>query len=295
MPRRKRLLITGISGLLGSALGSYWKDRCEVLGLFNTRPIELPGVTTRQADLLSGQGFRRPVEDFRPDIVVHCAALANVDSCEVDKDLARQMNVDMVSCVVEVMAKSPAKPVHISTDAVYDGATGNHSETEGINPANWYGHTKYLGELKALKYPGALIVRTAFFGHKVHGRSFAQEIVHKLSQKQRVNGFTDIFTSIIYTFDLAYLMEKALEKDLKGIYNFGCCSGLCKYDFAVAVARAFGLDPSLIDRAKCDDSGLKARRGKDLSLNVGKLSRDLNEQIISMDESIKHFQKACSV
>lgn len=291
---KKRVLITGVSGLLGNNLAALWKDHCEILGIFNSHPLGIAGVRTQGLDLLSGGQLRQVIKDFRPQVVLHTAALADVEACEGQRERALQMNCGMVTCVVDALAHSGAKLVHISTDAFYNGdRKGPHTEEEPIDSANYYGYTKYLGELEALKYPDALVVRTAFFGRNVQAKqSFIEQIIAKLAQGQRIKGFTNSITSMIHIPDLADLIYKAIEKNLKGVYNFGCGTSMSKHDFAVRVAGLYGLDASLIDPMKIEDFPFKAPRAKDLSLNVSKLAGHLGQRIVSLEESVRHFKES---
>jgi len=290
MANKKRVLITGVSGLLGSNLGFRWKDQYDVLGTFNTHPVHLQGIQTRRVDLLSDDAMHQVVNDFKPDIVVHGAALANIDACQDNKELALSMNAHMVTGVVNALSRSHAKLIFISTDSVYGGDQGNHTEEEKVNPIHYYAHTKYLGELEALRYPDALVVRTAFFGWNIQDKlSFAQQIVSKLSNHQQVKGFRDVETSMIYTFDLADLLDKAIQKDLKGIYNVGCRMSQTKYDFAVLLAKEFNLSISLIEPISVDDFDFKASRGKNQGMSVAKLSEILKEEILTLEQSVKNY------
>ena len=292
MADKKRILITGISGLLGSNLGFCWKDRYDLLGTYHTHPVHLQGVQTRKVDILSGGEIIDVVRDFRPDVVIHCAALADIDACQENKDLAQQMNVQMTSCVVNALQNIQPKLVYISSDAFYDGSRGMHSEVEKIDPVNYYSLTKYLGELEALKYPGTLIARTAFFGWNIQNKmSFAQQVISKLSNHESIKGFTDVWTSMLYTFDLAALLIKAIEKDLKGVYNFGTSDSMTKYQFAVSLALEFGLNASLIEPVSIDQFNFKAMRSKNLGMNMSKLSLNLDGYGPSLQESIKHFHE----
>ena len=288
----KRVLITGISGLLGSNLACSWRDRHEVLGIYNSHPVSLKGVRTIQADLLEPGVIDRVVRDFRPDLLVHCAALAHLDACQENQVLARQMNTEMVARLRDALKKPGVKLVYISTDAVYAGRAGRHTEDEKVSPANIYSKTKHLGESEVLQYPGALVVRTAFYGWNIQSkRSFTESVISRLAARQPIRGFTDVMTSMIYTFDLADLLWKSADKDLQGIYNFGSVSSLSKFDFIQSLARTFGQDASLVRPASVDEFDLKAPRAKNLELDVSRLSLALNVKLPSMVDSIERFHK----
>lgn len=289
---KKKMLITGVSGLLGNNLAYYLKDHYDILGLCNLHMVTIEGVDTKNIDLLSKTAFLKCVEKFCPDVIVHCASLTNVDFCETNKELTERVNIDGTRIVVEALRGSKAKLVYISTDSVYDGDKGNFSENDPVNPLNYYGKSKYEGELASLKHNNTLIFRTNIFGWNIQKKdSLAEWILRELINKKAIQCFVDVHFSSIYTFEFANILVSALLKDLRGIYNCGSSSSLTKYEFAVKIAESFGLDKFLIKPISIDISHLKAVRGKNLSLNVDKLSNELVNGLPSVDECINRFRQ----
>ncbi len=288
--QKKRLLITGISGLLGSNLAHRLKDRYEIWGFYHSHPIRLQNIETRSVDLRYKFHAETFIKYFNPDVVVHCAAQANVDTCEEHQELAWDLNVKSTANLLNILEPTAAKFIFISTDLVYDGIKGDFREDSPLGPRNYYGRTKVEAEQLALSRPGTLILRTNFFGwNMTDKRSLAEWVVEELSARRPVQGFTDAVFSSIYTFDLAQLLHKILEKNLCGVYNCVSSTAVSKYDFLVQVAKKAGLDTSLIKPVSIDGSGLKAVRSKNLSLNTDKLKKDLGKSIVSVQECIDHF------
>ena len=286
---KQKIFITGVSGLLGSNLAYCLKDKYKILGLYHRHPVTLHGIETRGGDLLNYDELQRIVERFSPDVIIHCAALPDIELCEKDHDLADRMNVTATQNVVELNPKK-AKLIYISTDALYDGVKGDFAETDSVHPLNYYALTKYKGELEALKKKDSLIVRTSFFGWNIQNKnSLAEWVVKELSNKRRIKGFTDVMTCSIYTFYLARLLDLAMEKHLSGIYNFVSRDTISKYDLAVGLAELFGLDSSFIEPISVDQFSFIAKRSKNLVLKTTKLQKDLGCLIPSMEESLKAF------
>ncbi len=286
----KRVLITGVSGLLGSNLAHCWQTHYTLAGIFNTHPVVLKGVALYQADLLDTVAFNKVLDEFKPQVIVHAAALANVDVCEADHALADAMNITAARQVHEAAGKRSIKLVHISTDAIYDGSKGNYNEADLPNPVNYYAVTKLKAELSALQDANALVMRTSFYGFNIiKKQSLAEWVIGELGAGRAINGFTDVISSNIFTFDLAAVMTAMIEKDLTGVYNVASSDALSKYDFARELARVFNLDASLIKPASVDSVGFKAARPKDLSLNTAKLAGVMEGKIPSSRDSIGHF------
>ena len=89
----KKMIITGVSGLLGSNLAYYFKDKYEILGLYNSHPVLLDGIYTEKCDITKPDNIKRIISDFSPNIIIHCASLTNVDECEADKEYTKLVNV----------------------------------------------------------------------------------------------------------------------------------------------------------------------------------------------------------
>ena len=154
-------------------------------------------------------------------------------------------------------------------------------------PRNWYGKTKLESEMLVSQRSGSLILRTNLYGWNIQDKmSLAEWLMDRLQTGRTVMGFSDAQFSSIYTFLLAEIIEKCLERDLTGIYNCACRDSWTKHEFGRKIAEVFGLDPEMVLPASLDDVGLKAKRGKDLRLNVGRLETELGEPLPTMSESL---------
>ena len=278
--------------MLGNNLAYYFRNKYEVLGLYLSHPVTIEGIQTQKADILAGGSLQKMVQDFSPDIVIHCASLANIDFCEKNKELTDRVNVFGTKTVVESIKDDKIKLVYISSDSVYDGCKGNFSEADPVNPKNHYGLSKYKGELEALIKDNCLILRTNLFGWNIQKKqSIAEWILNELTQKRQIAGFVDVYFSSIYTFTLAQVLDRAIELNLTGLFNCGSCTSLSKYEFAIQIADCFNLDKDLIKPISIDHYNFKAKRGKNLTLNVNKLQNTLNDNLPSIRESIGAFYK----
>jgi dTDP-4-dehydrorhamnose reductase len=288
---KKRLLITGVSGLLGSNLAYYFRDKYEVLGLFNTHPYQPSWARTEQVDLTRPEECGRIVRLFRPDICIHCAGLADIDRCEQEREAAFETNVTLTQRVADATAAFGAYLVHISTDNVFDGKKGNYVEDDPVSPLSYYAETKVEAEQALKGRPNCLIVRTSFYGSGVTlKRSLVEWALFELSLGHQIKGFTDAITSNIYVSDFARILEVAIGSRLVGIYHAACSNARSKYDFLCDVAERFSFEPSRVIPISVDDFPFKARRPKDISLNVRKIGNCIGlEMIPSSVSSLEHF------
>ena len=287
----KRILITGISGMLGSNLVYYFRNNYDVVGLFNSFPIEIDGVMTFKCDLQNKDHVNTIIKKYQPDVIIHCASLTNVDYCEINKEEAYSVNVISTENIVKLI--NTQKIIFISSDSVYDGIKNYYSEDEtSEKPNNYYGYTKLESEKIISGYNNSLILRTNIFGWNVQDKkSIAEWILSELQANRSLNGFDDALFSSIYTMELARIIEISIKKDIKGIYNCASSDYCSKYNFATKIASKFGLQKKNITSISIDDFKFKAKRGKKLTLDSNKIERYLNYEIPSIDYSIDQFYR----
>ena len=276
-----RILITGASGLLGLNLALETTRRHTVFGTVNQHALKTDAFTVIQTDLLAPGAVERLLERTQPDWVIHCAALANLDSCEADPLLAQQLNTKLPRTLASHVARSGARLLHVSTDSVFDGLRGDYTEADPPTPVGVYSHTKLDGELAVAEAdPEAIIARVNLFGWSLRGdRSLAEFFFNNLSLGRQVMGFTDVLFCPLLANYLADIFVKMLEKNLSGLFHVVSSECLSKYDFGVRLAHRFSLDSSLINPTSVTRSGLKASRSPNLSLRTDKLANALGESL----------------
>jgi dTDP-4-dehydrorhamnose reductase len=192
-----RILITGASGLLGlnlaleAAQEHADEERPTVFGVANSHAFKVAPTTFQviQMDLLAPGAVESLFEQTRPDWVIHCAALANVDACEADPALASQLNTELPRQLAQLCARTRsagqtestvtrggARLLHVSTDCVFDGQRGNYREEDAPSPLGAYARSKLEGEIAVAQAdPQAIIARANLFGWSPSGkRSLAE-------------------------------------------------------------------------------------------------------------------------
>ncbi len=289
----RRFLVTGASGLLG--LHFAWQAAAlgDVTGVVNGHVLSGVPFQVETADLAQPGAGRKLLEETRPDVLVHCAAMANVDACDLQPDLAYRLNAALPEDLAECSAEMGIKMLHISTDAVFNGATGDYGEDDLPDPLSTYAKTKLKGEQAVMAVnPNALIVRVNFFGWSINGRrSLAEWFIANLTAGNRVNGFTDIFFCPLEVTQLCSILMEMLDANLCGIYHVVSSEKLSKYDFGMRLASTFGLDGSLINPISWRAGGLLAARSPLLTLRTEKVSNALGKEMLGIQEGIDRFYK----
>ena len=289
-----RVLITGASGLLGSNLVLAAFDAGhQVFATSLTRPLQLQNMGWRAADLTRPEESAALMNAVEPDWVIHCAAATDVDQCEADQAWAFALNRDMARNVAEAAREAGAIHVHISTDAVFDGGQGPHAETDEARPINTYGLSKLEGEQAVIdSNPQAAIVRTNIYGWSPPGRSsLAEWFLEYLRQGKRRPGFTDVQINPLLVNQLAALLLRVLEAGLSGLYHIASREPITKYELGVRIAQVFELEADLVQPTESEQAGLSAARPKDLSLEVGKIERDLGVQMPEVNDGVTSLRR----
>ncbi len=289
----KKLLITGVSGLLGLNLALETCRSYEVTGLVNTHPLGKTPFATRALELSAFTPVAQVLDEIKPDVVVNCAAITNLDVVESDPGLAWRLNAELPGFLAAECASRSIKLVHISTDAVFDGQSGNYSEEDAPNPINMYGRTKLAGEEAVLTAnPQAIVARVVFYGWSLsRTRSLAEWFLNNLSAGHVIRGFTNILFCPLLVNQLSNLLVEMIDRSLAGLYHVVSRENISKYDFGVILAQQFGLDSKLIQPDAYQDSDLAARRSLKLILSTNKLARDLNAALPDIHSGIEQYYR----
>lgn len=287
------ILVTGASGLLGSNfIIEASNSGKNLVAVYNSNPIHLPTVINVKADMTDAATIKELFESFKPEWVVHCAALTSVDWCELHPDEAFNINEKMAYNLALNANRFGCKLIYISTTSVFNGKKGNYSENDNPDPINVYAKSKLAGEIAVQEESDSnLIIRTDIYGWNAHNHlSLAEWILDRLESEKVINGFTDIIFTPILVNDLSRIILKAISHELKGIYNIAGSNACSKYEFAIALAEIFGLNKRLIRPESINSSQLNAPRPKNVSLNTQKISEALNMKMPDVESGLKQFQ-----
>jgi len=286
-----RILVTGASGLLGLNLALEAAKQHTVFGTMNSHPIKTKAFEVLRANLLDPGALDRVLTYANPDWVIHCAALANLEACEANPALAKELNTDLPEKLATIVARGGARLLHVSTDAVFDGQRGNYSEDDQPEPLSVYARTKYDGEqVVAAVYPEAIVARVNLFGWSLSGkRSLAEFFYYNLAAGKQVMGFTDVYFCPLLANDMAQIFLEMLATGLQSLYHVVSSECITKYDFALRLSRQFSFDSELISPTSVTEGGLIAVRSPNLTLKSDKLAKDINNPLPGLSTGMKRF------
>ena len=224
-----RIVITGCNGQLGMALQETLTGE-EILGM------DLP-----EHDITDPATIVDAICDFRPGVVVHAAAMTDVDGCEQNPDMAFRVNVLGSQNIALACQRISAAMVHISTNEVFDGKLGRpYREWDTPSPQSVYARSKAAAEFFVRSLLNRFyIVRTAWL-YARGGSNFVTKIIQAADRHGQLRVVTDEVSAPTYAPDLAGAIVRLIATGHYGIYHFSN-SGICsRYDFACKILELSG-------------------------------------------------------
>jgi dTDP-4-dehydrorhamnose reductase len=253
-----------------------------------------------QADITDAEKLLAAFKDARPAVVIHPAAIADVDQCERDHALARAVNVDGAANLAHACVEVGAHLVHVSTDYVFNGlpeSPGPYDEDAQADPVNYYGQTKLEAEQRVSAIcagrVGLAICRTALvYGVNPAGRTnFLAMMVNELRAGRRIRAVTDQQNTPTHAANLAEMLVAAAEQRATGLYHTAGGELLTRYALAQAVAAQFELDAALITPLLSADLGQLAKRPLLSGLRTEKAERELGVPAWSMQRGLEQLRQ----
>jgi dTDP-4-dehydrorhamnose reductase len=223
-----RIAITGANGQVGRALQTVFKAHQLLL------------LDHQTLDVGDAQATSAIIALF-PEVVIHAAALTDVDGCERNPDEAYRINALGAKHVALACAELNAALVYISTDYVFDGAKGEpYDEDDATNPLSAYGRTKLAGEHFARELaPRHYIARTSWVYARDH-KNFVTRVLQLAHERSRLSMVTTEVGSPTYTLDLAVAIAQLLRHPRYGVYHLANAGAVSRYDFARAILDEVG-------------------------------------------------------
>ncbi len=291
-----RLLITGATGRLGSNLMRQAAEPYDVTGWAHSSPRALTGGKMCCVDLTDHALTLKYLRELRlevPEVIVHCAAMTDVDRCQREPALARSVNVDATETVAQWAAQHGVYFVFLSTDSVFDGRRGRYSEMDVPAPVNEYARTKLAAEEAVhLCNPDALILRTNFYGWSFNEKpSLGEWMLEKLARREQLRAFADVRFNPLLVNDLAEIILALIARRPSGVFHVAAGSDCSKYEFALLLAETFGIDSGTVSPICVQEIAFDAPRPKNTTLAVDKVARFLNIDLPPVEESLRAFKE----
>lgn len=286
---RKKILITGGSGLLGVSWALSMRDQYSITLGLHDRSVSIKGVDVRTVDLESAASLTRLFDEVSPDVVIHAAGLTSVEKCQSEPLLAKHINISLTANVAEATNRCGVKFIFISTDHLFSGKEAMVDENHVCQPVNVYGLTKCQAELEAFRQnPRSLIIRTNFYGWGTsYRKSFSDMIIDALRANIPVTLFKDVYYTPILAEELIDVVHELNALDALGVYNVCGDERISKYDFGIALAKRFSLNEKLIVGGLISDVPSLVNRPLDMSLSNDKTTQLLGRRLGQVSQHIE--------
>ncbi len=275
-----KYLVTGKNGQLAR----------EFIRTFEEQAIDFIAPDEAHLDITAFEKVKAVVGEYRPDVIINCAAYNLVDKAEQEKSAANAVNAAGPHNLAQAANAQKAVLVHFGSDYVFDGAKENglYSEDDAVNPLNEYGKSKLAGEQHVLETNDrSLVLRLSW----VFGPG-KQNFLFKLREWTRNSEYLKIacdeFSVPTSTATVVDLTMKALAQGVNGRYhltNSGYCS---RYEWARVALSRMGIR-KFIRPVSMDSFNLPAKRPKFSAMSNSRIASTLNIPIPSWEEAVESF------
>lgn len=257
-----RIFISGASGLVGSnclswfikqgadAIGSYFSYQTSNTVFFDTLHLD------------NSNNFN--LNEFQPQIIVHCGALTHVDYCEDHVEESYEKTVVSTRNLLQLAEKYQAKLVYLSTDYVFDGEQGPYVETDAVNPLSIYAKHKLEAEREVmLHHPDHLVLRiTNVYGHEARNKNFVSRIIEQCQNNQALTLKLpkDQYATPVNALDVAKAMWLLLRDNRSGVFHIASTDFMNRVELAMTVLRHFPTAQYTLEVLTTDEMKQPAKR-----------------------------------
>ncbi|MBK8614019.1 MAG: SDR family oxidoreductase [Flavobacteriales bacterium] len=279
-----RILVTGSNGLLGQKLVAALRGDPEVELIATSRGTDRTpgplGDRYRPMDITLALDVNAVFDATRPEVVIHTAAMTNVDACELDPEACQLQNVVATEHLVQAAKRVGAHFIHLSTDFIFDGESGPYREEDAPRPLSIYGHSKLDSERLVMNagLERWAIARTIIVYGIAEGLSRSNVVLwakSALEKGQPIKVVDDQWRMPTLAEDLADGCIRIAERGATGIFNLSGPDGMNILELVQRVGAFFQLDTSVVTPVKSDSLGQPAKRPPHTGFVLDKARREL--------------------
>lgn len=295
-----KILITGSNGLLGQkivyACLSKYSDNVSLIATARgeNRLLQKHGYLYTSLDITSKSNVFEVIQHYKPEVVIHTAAMTNVDACETDKAGCKLNNIDAVEFIVDACNSIGAHLVHVSTDFIFDGENGPYSEEAEANPLSYYGWSKAEAErIVKEKSKSWAILRTILVFGVVDNASRSNVVLWAKSALEKGNPIKvvdDQYRMPTLAEDLAEGCLLAATQKANGIFNISGKDYMNIFELVQRVAAFFNLDASIVERSDSSTLNQPAKRPPKTGFTLDKSRAVLGYEPHSFEEGLAIVQ-----
>ncbi|MCS3795271.1 SDR family oxidoreductase [Niastella sp. OAS944] len=294
-----KVLITGANGLLGQHLTKLLLDKNYQVVATSRGESRLPfepsdNYTYHSMDIANAFDTYAVMNREKPDVVVHAAAMTNVDDCELQPEQCERINVQGTAQILTDAETFSSHFIFISTDFVFDGEQGNYKEEDDALPISLYGFSKLQAEsmVQTSDIPFAIVRTCLVYGNLLKGTrsNIVSWVKESLEHGKTIQVVSDQLRTPTYVEDLAKGIALIIEKKAIGIYHISGKDWLTPYDIALKTAAKFNLDAGKIVKVDASTFKQPGRRPMKTGFVIEKARRELGYEPISFEEGLEKLR-----
>jgi len=285
-----KILITGISGMLGIDLYQTLREEYEVTGLDRRDFPCSPSPSVNKIDITDLEAVKELFYWLTPHFVIHAAAYTDVDGCEKDADKAYKVNALGTRNIALACQKLDIPLLYISTDFVFRGDKETpYDEFDEPHPVNIYGKSKLAGENYLKSFLSRYFIVRSSWLYGQWGKNFVTTVLKLAREKSVLKVVDDQVGSPTYTKDLSQQIKRLVATELYGIYhitNSGRCSW---YEFAQEILKLAGIKGVKVTPITSEELARPAPRPKFSVLENYCLRLSLGNGMREWKEALRDF------
>ena len=253
-----------------------------------------------ECDITDRNATIKNIERVNPAIVIHAAAMTDVEGCEEDRQKAMRVNFEGTKNVVDGARHVRALMIYISTDFVFSGTRReSYKESHVPHPATAYGESKLLGEFYTRDQSSSFLVIRTSWTYGIHGRNFMTKILSQAANGQELYVVEDQRGSPTYVKDLANAMRQMLdvleESDAKsalnGIYHVTNSGSASRYQIACELVKQLKFSNIKINPVSSDEFKTLAKRSFNSVLDNSRFQNSFGIVMRPWQEALQDYVK----
>jgi len=272
-----KVATTGLTGLVGSRIQEVLNDDFEFIE-----------ISQKNVDITNRDAVIDYFKNVQADVLLHLAAYTDVDACELNKEVAWNINVEGTRNLLDCAEKKKMHFIYMSTGFVFDGMNPPYLEDSLPHPISYYGVTKYEGE-KIVADKGMTIRIDYPYGSKVaHKKDVVESIITALQEKKPIKGIVDQIFTPTYIDDIAHSLNYLMHNFQPEIYHLVGADSLSGMEVIKTIGEVFDLETEDLASTTYDEFYKnKAPRPKN---NIMKTSQNTFFQMKSFKEGLQDLK-----
>jgi dTDP-4-dehydrorhamnose reductase len=286
----RKCAITGGGGFVAGSVIQQAPADWELHALSGKEPLaRRNGLVWHTLDLKDPEAVKNALNQIAPDVLIHAAAMANIDFCEQHPDLAVAVNVTLTQAVADSCSRGGSQFIYVSTDNVFDGERGGYTERDQPTPINEYARTKAAGEAIAAGVAGSIIARLALvmgFGPLGGGNSFLERTIPMLRAGETINVPPEEIRTPIDVLTLGRALLELAAGSFQGTIHLAGSDVLDRVTLTRRIAERFGYSPGLVRPKSPEQIAGRAPRPRDVSMSNALAGSTLTTPMLGFDAAL---------